>query len=179
MNHSPDIQGIHQGVYYGQNERVDELNDRINTRFYPDFPMQPNYNPRPVSTKYALFPIIDRVKSVKEKELNYPQYNTEQNFYPGTTNAPPQGIFNLIDTEILLRNQTMALQHGAEQAVYIPSSQSDLYNISIVSKPSEQPYPLLFSQLSLDQNPHPNNQSSDIGKHTFFNHTRTQLRNGM
>jgi hypothetical protein len=153
------IYGAHQGVQYGQNERADELNERINARTIPDSPLEPNFNPRPVSTKYAQFPIVNRRKMVNEPSIPYPGYR------------------NNVDVENSLRNQEYALQHGAEQNVYIPSSNSDLYRPTIVSAPSEQPHPRLFEQHNFSSMPHPNVENSIIGRDQFFNHTRTQLRN--
>lgn len=56
------IYGVVEGVFYGQNERTDELNNRIIERNYPDIPLKPNYDPRPISTKYSHFPMIDLKK---------------------------------------------------------------------------------------------------------------------
>ncbi len=167
--------GVVQGVAYGQQERIDELNDRISSRHFPDVPLQPNYDPRPVPTKYSIFPIVDRKKQVKEVALPYPTYSTTY-FNPGTARAPPSGFLSNVDTETILRNQTFALQR-ADQSVYVPSSTSDLYKVDIVSRPAEQPYPLLFSRFAFDNKVHPNNESGNIGNEMFFNHTRTQLRN--
>jgi hypothetical protein len=48
---SSNFYGVPHGVLYGQNERVDELNERISARNAPDTHLKPNYDPRPVSTK--------------------------------------------------------------------------------------------------------------------------------
>jgi hypothetical protein len=173
------IQGAHHGVQYGQNDRVDELNDRINNRVIPDSPLEPNFNPRPVSTKYAQFPIINRRKQVNEPNVPYPAYNQHINFTPTTSKGPSSGYRNNVDVENSLRNQEYALQHGADQNVYIPSPNSDMYKPTIVSKPSEQPHPGLFQQHRFSSMPHPNVENSVIGRDQFFNHTRTQLRNAV
>ena len=62
MNVNQDylINGAAQGVQYGQNERVDELNDRMAQRHFPDMSLEPNYDCRPVPTKYSHFPIVNR-----------------------------------------------------------------------------------------------------------------------
>jgi len=177
LQNNNKLYGVIDGVAYGQHERVDELNDRISSRSFPDSPLEPNFDPRPVPTKYSIFPIIDRRKISKEKVLPYIDYNSNVNFNPGNARAPPSGILQNIDTETILRNQTFALQHGADQSVYIPSSNSDLYNVSVPYSPSEQTHPLLFSQFQFDNRVHPNNENSAIGNDRFFNHTRTQLRN--
>ena len=45
-------------------DRVEELNERLATRMTPYVNKTPNFDPRPASTKYATFPIIDsRTKS--------------------------------------------------------------------------------------------------------------------
>jgi hypothetical protein len=172
------ILGVPVGVYYGQNERVDELNDRINTRYFPDSPLQPNFDPRSIPTKYSKFPIINRRKTFDEPVIPYLDYNQKINFNPGTHRAPPSGFLNNIDTETILRNQTFALQRGSEQSIYIPSSNSDLYRVTIPSGSikDQQPHPDLFNREVFDQTPHPNVHGTNIGKDRFMNHTRTQLR---
>lgn len=169
------IIGIPDGIYYGQNERVDEINSRIIERSVPDIPLAPNFDPRPIPTKYSLFPIVNRRASYTERIMPAINHTVELNFNPGTRNAPPNGYFVNIDTETELRNQTVALQHGAHQGVYIPSSNSDLYKNSVIYKPSHQPFPKLFESLSLDTRIPANLERSVIGKDTFSNHTRTQL----
>jgi hypothetical protein len=177
--------GIIQGCYSGQQDRVDELNERIFSRYVPDNNLRPNYDPRPVSTKYAFFPIIDR-KTPSEipnkMYLGKDEFKSENTpsldnvgFLPFATNSP---IIRNVDTETILRNQTTALQHGIGQNVFVPSSKSDLYQTSIVSRPSEQPFPGLFTKSILSSDI-PTISNQPIGKHDFFNFTRTQLRNTM
>lgn len=177
IQNNSSIYGIPNGILYGQFERTDELNGRIYDRFFPDQPLQANFDPRPVPTKYALFPIIDRRAIPNEKITVQNNYNIEQNFNPGNARAPPQGFLSNIDIETNLRNQNFALQHGADQGVYVPSSNSDLYKTTVVSKPSIQPHPDLFSKPQLVGRAYTNVEDTGIGKDTFFNHTRTQLRN--
>ena len=173
------IEGLPNFLYQGQNERVDELNHRIQSRHFPDSPLQPNFDPRPVPTKYALFPIINRRTPMKEPAIPYLDYNSSVNFNPGSQRAPPSG-FN-IELETQLRNQYFALQHGADQGVYIPSSNSDLYRVPVPmgSQKESQPFPDLFSNPEFNSFPNPNVVDTKIGRDTFYNHTRTQLRNGM
>ena len=177
IQNNSSIYGIPNGIYYGQFERTDELNGRIYDRFFPDQPLQANFDPRPVPTKYALFPIIDRRTIPNEKIAPQSNFNIEQNFNPGNSRAPVQGFLSNIDIETNLRNQSFALQHGADQGVYVPSSNSDLYKTTVVSKPSVQPHPELFSKPQLVGRAYTNVEETGIGKDTFFNHTRTQLRN--
>ena len=170
--------GIIQGFYSGQQDRVDELNTRIQSRFVPDNALRPNYDPRPVSTKYALFPTIDR-KTPSTEYLGGATFDLGEastpSFSPLINNSP---FIRNIDTETILRNQTVALQNGIGQSVYVPSSTSDLYTTTVVSRPSEQPFPDLFVKPTFSTNIPPiTNQN--IGKSDFFNFTRTQLRNSL
>lgn len=169
--------GVQEGILYGQNERVDELNERIQSRYFSDVPLPTNFDPRPVQTKYTLFPTINIHKQSSERILPSVNHMVETNFSPATRNGPPSGYFANIDTETILRNQTVALQHGADKGVYIPSSNSDLYKVTVVSKPSEQPFSNLFKKEEYQTYSSNNFENSEIGKNRFFNHTRTQLRN--
>jgi hypothetical protein len=163
--------GVPEGVYYGQNERVDEVNDRISSRQFSDQPLQPSFDMRPMPTKYSLFPVINRRKEVKEQLHNYPDYNCKSNFNPATT-APPCGFFNHIDIETNLRNQQI------NKPVFVPELNGDLYKVKVVSRHSVQPHSLLFTPLDL-YNPNPNMINKNIGKDLFSNHTRTQLRSSI
>jgi hypothetical protein len=162
---------------YGQNERVDELNQRIESRQFPDSPLEPNFDPRAVPTKYALFPIVNRRTPSKETALPYINYNGSVNFNPGPQRAPPSGFIQNVDIETTLRNQHFAHQKGAHQGIFIPDSKSDLYKVTIPSTPVEQTHPLLFERQIFGDYKHPNMTNTIIGQEQFFNHTRTQLRN--
>jgi hypothetical protein len=168
--------GVVQGFYSGQNDRVDELNTRIQGRQFPDNPLRPNFDPRPVPTKYSLFPVIDRKTPSK-----YPwkkEYLDNSGFSPATQNGPPKPYLQNLDTETILRNQTVALQHGATEGVFVPSSNSDLYRVSMpspsVSQP--QPFPNLFARSSFESVSNPI-ANQPIGNAIFHNFTRVQLRN--
>jgi len=176
------FQGVAQGCLVGQTDRVDGLNDRIQERQFSDIELRPDYDPRPVSTKYSRFPIIDPVTNINSNFKNYNNINTLANnkipvFYAGSTNAP---VLRNIDLETNLRNQTHALQHGAPQGIFVPSSNSDLYKIEIPhsSNLGEQPFPELFHQNMFKTTIVPTiTKYNSIGNMDFFNHTRTQLRN--
>lgn len=177
VNNNYLIPGVVEGVQYGQNERVDELNNRISSRHFPDMPLEPNYNMRPIPTKYSLFPIVNRRKEVRETLLNYSDHNPYLNFNPSSAKSNVRSFQKNVDTETILRNQTFALQHGAEQSMYVPTSNSELYKVNVVvSNPVEQTHPLLFTKSEHSNRPH-QNLSNNIGNDRFFNHTRTQLRN--
>lgn len=176
------VYGIPEGVYYGQFERTNELNDRIGGRQFPDMQLQPNINFRPVPTKYAYFPIIDRRTPATIRNRHYLDHVVDVNFNPGNDRAPVYGYFNNIDTEMKLRNQFFALQKGGDKGTYIPASTSDLYNSTVYTTPGQYEntggsHTLLFNPPDLNAPLHPNVANNNIGKDSFFNHTRTQLRN--
>ena len=78
---------------------------------------------------------------------------------------------NNVNTESLLRNQYFALQKS-DQSVYVPSSDSDLYNVKVVSRPVQQPHPDLFNQPEFQPfNPNVINGGNQI----FNNSTRMQM----
>ena len=161
------IYGLESGLKTGQNERVDELNDRILARFSCDVPLKPNMGVRPVPTKYSHFHMIDETPNAK---INQPVY-TPDNFCPIQSRGPVEG-FNA-GTESTLRNQHVFNDHD----VFIPSSTSDLYRVSLPrpSREDIQPFLGLFSSFS--PTTELRNQHAQIGNELFLNNTRTQLRN--
>ena len=177
-NTNDKIHGVPNGVLYGQHERVDGLNNRMASRQFSDNPLEPNFNIRPVSTKYAHFPTLDRQPIVKEKSQKYENYSLSKNFNPGSDKAPVSGYFSNVDLETNMRNQHFALQHGASQGTYVPTSASELYNVRVPFSVGEpQPHPDLFQKQQFANEMHPNLMHTNIGNDRFFNHTRTQLRN--
>lgn len=167
------------GVSYGQNERVDELNDRLHARQFSDKPLAPNFSGRPVLTKHSRFQILDRRAPFQEPIIPMEPHNVETNFSPATHRGPPLTFFTHVDVESGLRNQTVALQKGSIQSVYVPDSTSDLYRVQVASSSSStigpNPHPGLFvSQTFRETRTAAMNGS--IGKDVFNNHTRTQLR---
>jgi hypothetical protein len=171
------LYGVQQGLIIGQQERVDELNDRIASRQFPDHGLAPNFDPRPVMTKYMKFPTIDRRAPSNVPIQPSLAHSVHNNFSPATQMGPPSGFLQNVDTESVLRNQTTALQHGATQNVYVPSSTSDLYNVHVTSTPGPQPHPSLFDRPTFAPTTRElRTQHAPIGKDQFHNHTRTQLR---
>jgi len=142
-------------LYYGQQDRTDELNNRINARYSVDTMLHPHYDPRPISTKFILFPTIDCKLPETVPIASYQQYSTESNFFPGTTNAP--GYHSCIDSESQLRKETTG--------TYIPALVNRRDSTQL-----NQVYTNSFSKIT-------NTVDSKIGNEIFFNHTRTQLRN--
>jgi len=171
LNDSQKIMGIPEGIYYGQFDRTDELNGRFNERYFPEIGLQPNFDPRPVSTKYTHFTTVDRRAPVATPIQPHLDHTVELNFNPGSRRGPVSGFFNNVDQETILRNQSFALQRGADQGVFVPSSNSDLYKTTIVSRPGPQPHPKLFEQPQLEGR---EDDFSKYSRNPFFNVTRVK-----
>ena len=172
------IYGIPEGISYGQFQRQDELNNKIYQRNLPDQKLKPNFDPRSVQTKYSRFPIINRRTEPQIPIEKYLDHSVESNFTPSNTKGHVSGFINNVHTESVLRNQFFSIQKGADQSVYVPSSNSDLYKVTMpISTQNEvQPFPSLFKQNTFDQNKR-FSQDIQIGNDVFYNNTRTQLRN--
>lgn len=153
-----------------------EINNTIYQRNIPSENMQVNLSQRSVSTKYAHFPILD---SRKESNvlLNYSRpYDSNEMFFPGNSKPHFCGFAQNVDLESTLRNQFFALQK-ADQAAYIPNSNSNLYenNINFINTNKNLDNELLFNKEDFDDfNP---NLSNIIGNDIFLNSTRVQLKN--
>lgn len=115
------------GYFIGNYEVSGQINDRIYERYFPTNldVFAPQYDPRPESTKYA--PLFETPINVPPPR---PNFTVELDFNPNYR-APLSGYS--IDKETILQNRVFALQKGIEQeqSVYVPSSQSELYNIRV------------------------------------------------
>ena len=172
------IDNLPQYLYQGQFDRTDELSHRILERSVPDSPLPPNFTPRPVLSKYSLFPMLDsRKPPTVPIEPSY-DYSAKANFTPPLMKTGPvSGFINNVELESDLRNQNYSLHRGNDKTTYVPSSNSDLYKVYIHSAPSKQPHPELFTQPILNQQIHPNIQNAPhIGKERFHNSTRVQMK---
>jgi hypothetical protein len=152
----------------------DETNSRIYDRNIPSQVMQPYFTPRSVSTKYSILPIVDPRKENSVKLMQYPSYNSESIFNPGNTKSPWSGFSSNINLESELRNQIFAIQK-CSQAVYVPSSDSDLYQHTIFSKQNgrHQQFHGLFREEHFDSfNPNPHN----LAPRLFLNSTRADVK---
>ena len=162
-----------QGIRMNGNQRTEELNNRLSYRNLPSHNLQPQFGIRPLSTKYALMPVLDRRPKENIQIDQKPAYNIHTTFNPGTAQAPWSGFATNVNVESSLRNQFFALQK-CEQSEYVPSSKSDLYQTKIDYKPIKQTHPLLFERQDFeDFNPNVHN----LGYEFFNNSTRTQLKN--
>jgi hypothetical protein len=170
---SPEIYGVVNGVYICNNDRVDELNDRIYDRNIPSQKLQSQFDIRPVSSKYAMMPIFDRRAIPTVPIERMPTYNVGEVFNPGNAQAPWSGFATKIDDDSRLRNQFFAIQK-ANQAYYIPPTTSDMYKVEVVGQSIQQPFPDLFYKPVFEPfNPN----ICDVGGNIFYNCIRQQTKN--
>ena len=156
------------------NQRTEELNARMSQRNVPSEQLQSSFGIRPVSTKYASMPLIDRRELPTVPIQKRPSYNVEHIFNPGNAQAPWSGFASNINDESRLRNQFHALQRGAGQRYYIPPKTSELYNKVTLSDEvaPQQPFPLLFTPCAFEEfNPCP----AGLGGNFFENFTRQEF----
>lgn len=119
--------------------RVEELNQRIYQRVQGDTPSF-SFSPRPVATKYTTMPVLDQRTSGDEIK-QVPIFDVAHNFLPGDS-APWSGKAENIDVETdLYLGKT-----------YFPSTQSDLYKVSVPSNSMVQPFPLLQTSVKTSDN---------------------------
>ena len=157
-------------------KKNDNINHEIYSRQFPSQQLNMNFSPRSVSTKYSILPILDHRKETSVPMNNYPIYDSNSTFFPGTSKPHFCGFAKIVDLESSLRSQFFALQK-ADQAKYIPSSDSNLYEHSIdfVNTNQDLTNHLLFQRPSFnDFNP---NLSNTIGNEIFLNSTKVQLKN--
>jgi len=179
-NYSNKMNGVLEGAYRANIDRLQILNERIFERNVPSTVLQQQFSQRPVSTKYSILPFVDTYKVASVPIVTQPIYKQEQVFNPGTS-APFNGFVNAINDESRLRNQFFAIQK-CEQREYVPSSQSDLYTVTI---PQTQPSNQLLNGIQDDnrsllfkeeeQGPF-NPNVFRLGGNLFENHTRQQLK---
>jgi hypothetical protein len=166
------MNSIRNEVFYCNQVKRDELNERISDRNLPSEDIQPQFSMRPVSTKYSLMPIMDQRMTPEVSIKILPTYNVGKVFNPGNRQAPWNGYATNVDVETILRNQVFALQKS-DKAYYIPSSNSDLYKVTAVGRYEEQTHQGLFEHPTLsDFNPN----TMNIVNNVFHNSTRQQTK---
>ena len=155
-----------------------DIRHQINVRMYdrniPSHPLQPYLSTRPVMTKYGYLPVVDPRRRPSVPLTQLPTYSVHHTFNPGNAMAPWSGFASNVNLESELRNQVFALQK-CSQAVYVPSSTSDLYQVHFRAPSQPNPHPLLSTpQAFPDFNP--NHAPHVCGVATFHNHTRCQTK---
>ena len=164
--------------YSQSQECVSEIHKQSNQRIYdrniPSQILQPYIDVRPVMTKYSYFPVVDPRKPINVPLQKMPAYNVNTTFNPCNTKSPWSGFASNINTESELRNQIYALQK-CSQAVYVPTSNSDLYTYKFQTPKKPNPFQLLSQEQSFDDfNPNPAPRL--CGTALFMNSTRCQVR---
>ena len=153
---------------------VSTIHDQTNTRIYdrniPSQVLQPYIDARPVMTKYSHLPIVAPRKQNTVPLMQAPNFNPNHTFNPGNTKSPWSGFKVNVESE--LRNQIYALQK-CSQAVYVPNSSSDLYQVNMRQQPQTQ-HSLLFQEEHFG-NFNPNPDPKIVGSGIFMNSTRTQI----
>ena len=153
-------------------QRTNTMNERAYSRLIPSQPLQPYLSVAPVQTKYTILPMVNHRTPAKERVIQQPVYDINSTFNPGTS-APWSGFASEINTESSLRNQVYAIQK-CSQAVYVPKSSSDLYNLAFsVNASSQQPFPGLFSEYVVPGNANNAVNTQSKGSNLFNNSTRT------
>ena len=165
-------------LYKKSQECVSDIHKQKNQRIYnrniPSQMLQPYLDVRPVMTKYSYFPIVEPRKSSSIPLIQMPMYDVNKVFNPGNTTSPWSGFASNVNLESELRNQVYALQK-CSQSVYVPNSNSNLYEYKFKSKKEPNPHELLFQNnkfLQFNPNPDPSN----VGSNIFMNSTRSQVR---
>jgi hypothetical protein len=133
-------------------QKTNTINQRLFSRNIPSQSLQPYFSSRPVSTKHSIMPVVNPIKQSSVHVNQHATYNIQQTFNPGSGKAPWSGYASKVHHESELRNQIYALQDHS-QAVYVPSSNSDLYQVRWDEQAVAQPFPDLFEEQRLDQGP--------------------------
>jgi hypothetical protein len=126
-------------------------------------------------TKYSYLPIVDPRREINTEFIDLPTYNTKTTFNPGNRVSPWSGFSSNVNTESELRNQIYAIQK-CSQSVYVPNSNSDLYQYKFSNPAVEMgERNLLFKEESFEHfNPNPDEKI--LGVNLFNNNTRVQLK---
>ena len=162
--------------YECSSQITDSINRRIYDRNIPSALLQPYLSVRPVMTKYSIMPIVDPRKPIQVPMEQLPTFSPHAVFNPGNTQSPWSGFASSINTESELRNQIFALQK-CSQSVYVPNSNSDLYQVRFQNQQQnqQQPFPGLFqNETFAPVNPNPSPEQ--VGTELFNNNTRVQVR---
>ena len=153
-------------------KRDNELNERIKQRNMVYVKTNLHLGVRPQSTKYGYKPIVDRPQNNTVPIQHTEMFNVHTHYLPGNRQGPWDGFATHIHDESKLRNMFFA-NTKCQQPLYIPSSDSDLYNKpTIVGRNHEQqPFPELFTI------PNVNKQTKPIYKENkIFNNDSRQMR---
>ena len=150
-----------------------ELNNRLHKRVFPKSNLQPNFEFRPISTKYTKFLVETPQEKISEQnKMNYKYFNPHQTMYTGNANGPVHYALDNVDVESKLQNRFFALQKN-DQATYVPPLHSQLYKhtSNLQDKPMENTE--YFENVVYTFNP----DQCNLAPSKFNNATRNNLRN--
>jgi hypothetical protein len=153
-------------------KRDNQLNERIKERNMVYVNTNINLGIRPVPTKYGYKPIIATPLSNNVPIQNYPTFSVEKNYLPGNRQGPWDGFATRINDESKLKNMFFA-NTKCQQGIYVPSSNSSLYNKPIVigRNKEKQTFPYLFERSNV------NKQTKPIySENKIFNNDSRQMR---
>ena len=163
--------GVMNGLIRCNEERVEDLNKRIENRHKPSRKLQMLFSPRPTQTRYVRMPAIDCKKEANVFIKNVGNFSPYHTFTPG--NAPWGGYAAAIDQDSRLKNIFFPIQK-CPQKEYIPASNSQLYQYQLMTQPVQMTHNLLFK---IDTLPPQNMNKCNLGTNNFHNHTRYQVKN--
>lgn len=147
------------------------MNMEICKRNVPSQQLQPHLSVYPVSTKYELFPTLNKRKESCVVLEQHSSYNVSNVFNPGTKKPPSWSDYVNVESE--LRNQIYGLSKGSK-SVYVPKSNSDLYYYNFKQDKNEDYDKILNRKENFNLfNPNIDN----LGNQLFHNNTRIQLKN--
>ena len=159
---------VDKNIYIKNDNRVQELNERLFDRNTSIRPVSVSIDVRSTPTRYVKMPVVNMRPVSNVQCPHVVPFNINKQFFPGNTKSPYDG-YN-VDRETILRNQTFALQK-CDQSAYVPPSNSDLYAKSIPQKMYTGRFQNMFNKPDLEPNdPNPEN----LGQFLFNNHTREQ-----
>ena len=133
--------GVIDGLIRCQDERVEDLNKRIESRTRSNRKLQMLFSPRPAQTRYVKMPAIDCKKEANVFIQNMGTFSPYHTFTPG--NAPWTGYAAAIDQDSRLKNIFFPIQK-CPQREYIPASDSQLYQYQLMTQPVKMTHELLF-----------------------------------
>ena len=162
--------------FIGQHDRTDELNERIQSRHFPDVNLKPNLGFRSVPSKYVSQPQRSELQRLSPPSISkfitedslldklYLDFHTEISFFPGNNKAPFSGY--KIDVDNDLSNRMIKLHKGDLGTKYIPNTKSNLF------QPMREPENMAVMGSITKETMLP----PIVGSQMFQNHTRSQLR---
>ena len=117
-------------------ERSSQLSDRLYARQMPEFanasPMV--FDPRPISTKYDLMPIMDR-RATAQIPIKADKYRMDN---LGNKTTPSYGWYaERVNQETDLRNTKRKTKASGDEQ-YVPSSASDMFNYNVKVNQTQQ-----------------------------------------